>query len=192
MRASEYPLGSLGCAGWSDASHRPAPSSRPMACSIAGPACSPRQADGPEASRRQRSDTDRRQAARGAQIPLRQRQQRRAEQPVERDERKLVDHDAEEKAQRAQWPRVPQRPQRQERAQRDNRDRPQIPDRHHHVCTAAVVKIAAITASYLPGPRPVNTMARTDADAAQLIGKHGYPCSCHRPPWFGGDATSTR
>ena len=71
--------------------------------------------DGREASRCQRSDNERRQAARRDKVTLRECQQRRGEQPVESDERKLVYHDAEEKAQRAQWPRVPSWSQRQER-----------------------------------------------------------------------------
>ena len=65
-----------------------------------------------------------------AETALCEREQRRREDPVERDERRLVDDRAERPARGAERRRAIQGPQREEHAERDDRDRDEVANRH--------------------------------------------------------------
>ena len=140
------------------------------------PGLEPPPSDGPEASRRQRSDTERRQAARGAQIPLRQRQQSRGDQPVNATNGSSLTtmpkkSSASAMAMGAAAVSTPRTcPERQPRPTTDTRPAPsrlygRRRQDHSHQCLVPT------------RPRPVNTMTWTDADGAQLTGEHSYTMS---------------
>jgi hypothetical protein len=91
----------------------------------------PPRRDDHEPDRRQDGQTERRPTARRVEITLADGQQRRGEQPVEGDERQLVEQVAEPVA-HVRWARLPRprRRQGEQRAPRGDRHHHQIADRH--------------------------------------------------------------
>ena len=83
-----------------------------------------------EPGRRHDGDTERHPAARRVDVSLAEGQQRRGEEPVEGDERQLVDKEAENAAQAAEGRRPAQRRQGEQRAAGDQCGGHQVTDRH--------------------------------------------------------------